>query len=64
MAKMADLHAQGVTDLVSYSIGIQHGIDMSVDIIKEQLPGSIEPMQGTQGGWREHLIALIKGTKK
>jgi hypothetical protein len=61
MAKMADLNAEGVNDLVSYSIGIQHGIDMAVKIIKDELADSEAPMQGTKGGWREYFVRLIKG---
>ncbi|CAB4129588.1 hypothetical protein UFOVP115_54 [uncultured Caudovirales phage] len=64
MSKMAELHAEGVTDLVSYTIGIQHGIDMAVGIIRDELTESESPMQGTKGGWRDHLIKLIKGQIK
>jgi len=34
-----------------------------IAILKEELKDSKEPMLGTKGGWREHLIALIKGEK-
>ena len=32
-----------------------------IAILKGELKDSMDPIQGTKGGWREHLIALIKG---
>jgi len=34
-----------------------------IAILKEELKDSLEPIEGTKGGWREHLIARIKGEK-
>jgi hypothetical protein len=34
-----------------------------VAILKEELKESLDPIEGTKGGWREHLIARIKGEK-
>jgi hypothetical protein len=34
-----------------------------VAILKEELKESLEPIQGTKGGWRDHLIALIRDEK-
>jgi hypothetical protein len=34
-----------------------------VAILKEELKDSMDSIRGTKGGWREHLIALIKGEK-
>jgi hypothetical protein len=34
-----------------------------IEILKEELKGSLDPIEGTKGGWREHLIARIKGEK-
>lgn len=63
MARMADLDAEGVTDLISYSIGIQHGTDMAVKIINDELADSEASMNGTKGGWRDYLVKLIRGIK-
>jgi hypothetical protein len=32
-----------------------------IEILKEELKESLDPIEGTKGGWREHLIARIKG---
>jgi hypothetical protein len=34
-----------------------------IEILKEELKESLDPIEGTKGGWREHLIARIKGEK-
>ena len=67
MAKMADLHAQGVTDLVSYSIGIQHGTDMAIQVIEEITPSLTEFSNDEVIIWRKALsyaIFAIRGEKK
>jgi hypothetical protein len=51
---------------------INHFVDIAkaaerervIAILKEELRDSMDPIQGTKGGWREHLIALIKGENK
>ena len=50
---------------------INHFVDIAkaaereriIAILKEELRDSMGPIQGTKGGWREHLIALIEGKK-
>ena len=35
--------------------------ERTIAILKEELKDSLAPIEGTKGGWRDHLIALIKG---
>ena len=48
----------------AYDYGKQDGIreeqEAIIDILKEELRDSEEPMLGTKGGWREYLITKIK----
>jgi hypothetical protein len=34
-----------------------------IAILREELKESLEPIEGTKGGWRDYLIARIKGEK-
>ena len=48
----------------AYDYGKQDGIreeqEAIIDILKEELKDSTEPIQGTKGGWRDYLITKIK----
>lgn len=35
--------------------------ERTIAILKEELKDSLAPIEGTKGGWREHLIARING---
>ena len=47
-----------------YDKGVEAERERIIAILKEELKDSLEPIQGTKGGWREHLIARIKGENK
>jgi hypothetical protein len=64
MAKMASLHADGVTDLLSYQAGIDFERERIIKAIKAYekdfpLPESFDNIIGI-----EEVIALIKGEQK
>jgi hypothetical protein len=40
--------------------GIREEQEAIIDILKEELKDSEEPMLGTKGGWRDYLITKIK----
>ena len=46
-----------------FQAGIREERERIIAILKEELKDSLEPIEGTKGGWREYLIARIKGEK-
>jgi hypothetical protein len=48
----------------AYDYGKQDGVreeqEAIINILKEELKDSEEPMLGTKGGWRDYLISKIK----
>jgi hypothetical protein len=48
----------------AYDYGKQDGVreeqEAIINILKEELKDSEEPMLGTKGGWRDYLITKIK----
>ena len=67
MSKMAELNDEGVTDLVSYSIGIQHGTDMAIKVLEEITPPLTEFSNEEVVFWRKALsyaISAIRGDVK
>jgi hypothetical protein len=55
--------AQKLALLVIMNEGALRERERVIEILKEELKESLDPIEGTKGGWREHLIALIKGEK-
>ncbi len=46
-----------------YDKGVEAERERIIAILKEELKDSLEPIEGTKGGWREYLISLIKENK-
>jgi len=38
MSKMAELYDEGVTDLISYTIGVQSGLNSAIAVLNEIMP--------------------------
>jgi hypothetical protein len=55
--------AQKLALLVIMNEGALRERERVIEILKEELKESLDPIEGTKGGWREHLIARIKGEK-
>ena len=62
---VCDVHGWDYTnvddDVCPVCLGESSERERIIAILKEELKDSMDPIQGTKGGWREHLIALIKG---
>jgi hypothetical protein len=62
---VCDVHGWDYTnvdeDVCPVCLGESSERERIVAILKEELRDSMDSIQGTKGGWREHLIALIKG---
>ena len=64
---VCDVHGWDYTnvdeDVCPVCLGESSERERIIAILKGELKDSMDPIQGTKGGWREHLIALIKGEK-
>ena len=62
---VCDVHGWDYTnvdeDVCPVCLGESSERERIVAILKEELKDSMDSIQGTKGGWREHFIALIKG---
>jgi hypothetical protein len=54
---------QKLAILILMNEGALRERELVIEILKEELKESLDPIEGTKGGWREHLIARIKGEK-
>jgi hypothetical protein len=61
MAKMAELHSEGVTDLHSYSVGFEDATARIIKLLENPLHHNIRFPDEHINCYTCELIALIKG---